>query len=154
MGLGSQGPRQAVNNWNPWINSNWLTSALLVERDATSGARRRVHKILRSLDRFLDPYYDDGGCDEGPGYWSRAGGSLFDCLELLHSATGGGIELLRRAAGPRDRPLHLPRRTSRTTGSSTSPTPPRTPLPAGDLVFRYGRRIADERMQAFGAWAA
>ena len=28
-------------------------------------------------------YHDDGGCDEGPGYWFRAGGSLFDCLELL-----------------------------------------------------------------------
>ena len=42
-----------------------------------------VHKILRSLDNFIDPYHDDGGCDEGPGYWSRAGGSLFDCLELL-----------------------------------------------------------------------
>ena len=24
-----------------------------------------------------------------PGYWGRAGASLFDCLELLHAATAG-----------------------------------------------------------------
>ena len=64
-------PRE-VNNWNPWINSNWLASALLLERDP--GRRvRAVGKIARSLSRFIDAYPDDGGCDEGPGYWGRAG---------------------------------------------------------------------------------
>ena len=79
MGLRGDHP---VNNWNPWILSNVLACALLLERDP----RRRavtVHKALRSLDRFLDGYADDGGCDEGPSYWARAGGSLFDCLELV-----------------------------------------------------------------------
>ena len=81
-----------VNNWNPWCNANWLTCALLVEPDA---ARRigAVAKIVRSLDYFFDAYADDGGCDEGPGYWSRAGASLFDCLELLHSATAAQIDV-------------------------------------------------------------
>jgi hypothetical protein len=77
-----------VNNWNPWINSNWLASVLLLERDP----QRRVRafaKIARSLDRFIDAYPDDGGCDEGPSYWGRAGASLFESLELLHAATGG-----------------------------------------------------------------
>jgi hypothetical protein len=48
-----------------------------------------VAKIVRSLDHFFDAYDDDGGCDEGPGYWGRAGASLFDCLELLRSARTG-----------------------------------------------------------------
>jgi hypothetical protein len=53
-----------MNNWNPWINSNCLACALLTERVE---ARRAAlaHKVVRSLDRFLDSYHDDGGCDEG-----------------------------------------------------------------------------------------
>jgi len=84
-------PVRAPNNWNPWINSNWLASALLLERDA--GRRRAsVHKIVRSLDRFLDGYQEDGGCDEGPSYWSRAedhcsiASSSFIQLPAAHSA--------------------------------------------------------------------
>ncbi|MCL5745161.1 MAG: hypothetical protein M1541_14760, partial [Acidobacteria bacterium] len=81
-----------VNNWNPWINSNWLTSTLLMEGDERRRAQA-VCKILRSLDNFINPYHDDGGCDEGPGYWSRAGASLYDCIELLYSATGGALSV-------------------------------------------------------------
>ena len=86
-------PRE-VNNWNPWINSNWLASVLLLERDPQRRVRA-VAKIARSLDRFIDAYPDDGGCDEGPGYWGRAGASLFESLELLHAATGGGLDVYR-----------------------------------------------------------
>ncbi len=86
-------PRE-VNNWNPWINSNWLASVLLLERDPERRVRA-VRKIARSLDRFVDAYPDDGGCDEGPSYWGRAGASLFESLELLHAATGGRIDVYR-----------------------------------------------------------
>ena len=75
-----------VNNWNPWINSNLLTCALLMDSEPARRART-VYKILTSLDRFLDSYHDDGGCDEGPGYWNRAGAALFECLDLLASAS-------------------------------------------------------------------
>ena len=60
-----------------------------------SGARARCAKIARSLDRFVDAYPDDGGCDEGPAYWGRAGASLFEALELLHAATGGRVDVYR-----------------------------------------------------------
>src|SRR5208283_198946 len=90
MGLDPRQSRE-VNNWNPWINSNWLTCALLLEQEELRAGV--VHKILRSLDRFLDSYHGDGGCDEGPGYWNRAGASLLDCLELLKAATGGRIDV-------------------------------------------------------------
>ena len=86
-------PRE-VNNWNPWINSNWLASVLLLERDPERRVRA-VRKIARSLDRFVDAYPDDGGCDEGPSYWGRAGASLFESLELLHAATGGRLDVYR-----------------------------------------------------------
>ncbi|MBN1582247.1 MAG: heparinase, partial [Anaerolineae bacterium] len=81
-----------VNNWNPWINSNVLTSTLLMETD--EGKRKEtVFKCMRSIDCFVDPYPQDGGCDEGPGYWGRAGASLLDCLELLYSATDGQADV-------------------------------------------------------------
>jgi hypothetical protein len=150
--MGLDGRDRPVNNWNPWINSNWLASVLLLEDD---GKRRlaAVHKILRSLDRFLASYHDDGGCDEGPGYWFRAGGSLFDCLELLHSASGGAIDFYRV-------PLvqEIGRYISRAhifgdCFINFADAAARLRI-AGDLLFRYGRRIGDSRLESLGAWAA
>lgn len=139
-----------VNNWNPWICSNWLASALLLERNEK---RRQagVHKAMRALDNFLDAYPDDGGCDEGPGYWSRAGGSLFDCLELLHSATNGGIDLYKvpliAEIGRYIYRAHIYDAwfINFADASAKAGAP-------GDLVFRYGQRTGDERMMRFGAW--
>ncbi len=112
-----------------------------------------VHKILRSLDNFLNYYPADGGCDEGPGYWGRAGGSLFDCLELLHSATGGALSIytdplvqnigryIYRVQIDEDYFINFADASARVNV-------------AADLVFRYGQRIGDRQMMAFGAFAA
>jgi hypothetical protein len=140
---------QGVNNWNPWINSNWLASALLLEADP---ARRTaaVHKSLCSLDRFLAGYPADGGCDEGPVYWNRAGASLFDCLELLLSATGGAINVYREPL------IHeIARYIYRAhvadtwflnfADASAAMTPPAA------LVYALGERIGDEVMKRFAA---
>lgn len=148
MGLGGQ----RVNNWNPWICSNWLTAALLIEKDQGRKARS-VHKALRCLDAFLGAYPADGGCDEGPGYWDRAGGSLFDCLELLHSASRGKVDVFGRPlvkeigryigrvhiAGPYA--VNFADAAAKAGGSAS-------------LIYRYGRRIGDEDLAGFGAWLA
>ncbi len=139
-----------VNNWNPWCNSNWLACALLVEADE---ARRikAVAKIVRSLDHFFDAYADDGGCDEGPGYWGRAPASLLDCLELLHSVSKGAIDVY-------DRPLvkemgryiyrvHIADDYFVNFADASAKV-----RPDGELVYRYGKRIADDRLAAFGAY--
>ncbi|MCX6615770.1 MAG: heparinase II/III family protein [Acidobacteria bacterium] len=150
--MGLDGRDRPVNNWNPWINSNWLASALLLKDD---GKRRlaAVHKILRSLDRFLASYHDDGGCDEGPGYWFRAGGSLFDCLELLHSASGGAIDFYRvplvQEIGCYIYRAHIFGECFINFADAAA----RLRI-AGDLLFRYGRRIGDSRLESLGAWAA
>ncbi|WNR46161.1 heparinase II/III domain-containing protein [Paenibacillus roseipurpureus] len=84
--------KKPVNNWNPWINSCFLTALMLVEEDPN----RRMEGLLKfiaSLDVFLESYHSDGGCDEGTTYWDRAGGALLDCLELLKHATGGFVDL-------------------------------------------------------------
>jgi hypothetical protein len=108
---------------------------------------------MRSIDRFLDPYPSDGGCDEGPGYWGRAGASLLDCLELLYSATEGQVDLYQD-------PLvqEIGRFIYRVqiadnwfvnfadASAIVSPTP--------SVVYRYGQRIGDPDMMALGAWLA
>ena len=89
MGLGE---REIVNNWNPWIISNWITCVLIMEKD-TKRKASSLEKAIVCLDNFLNIYPEDGGCDEGPGYWGHAGGSLFDCLELLYISSNGRIDI-------------------------------------------------------------
>jgi hypothetical protein len=82
---------EVTNNWNPWIHSNIIACALILEPDA---ARRAtiVSLVVEGLDVFLDSYPDDGGCDEGALYWTRAGGFLADALVLLYDATDGQLD--------------------------------------------------------------
>jgi hypothetical protein len=149
MGLRGQ---HALNNWTPWICSNWLTCILLAERHEEK-RRAAVAKIVRVLDNFLNGYDDDGGCDEGPGYWNAAGGALFDNLELLHSATGGAFDVygnpLVREIGRYIYRAHIAGDyyTNFADASAVVEID-------GCMVWRYGRRIGDARMAALGAWAA
>jgi hypothetical protein len=144
-------PRE-VNNWNPWINSNWLASALLLERDPDRRARA-VAKIARSLDRFVDAYPDDGGCDEGPSYWGRAGASLFETLELLHAATGGRLDVYRepvvRAIGQYIARVYVAGDYYVDMGDASAKVKPEP-----ELVFRYGRAVGDDSLAGFGSFLA
>lgn len=81
-----------LNNWTPWIISNVLTVLAICEEDDEKRVFA-VQKSLDILDRFTKTYPEDGGCDEGPGYWHHAGASYFDCLELLWDLSGGKIDL-------------------------------------------------------------
>jgi Heparinase II/III-like protein len=141
-----------VNNWNPWISSNWLTAALLQETDE----RRRqaaVHKILRCLDNFMNGYADDGGCDEGPGYWGRAGASLFDCLELLHSASDGALNGFSQPL-VREIGLYICRaHVFNEWYTNFADAPARVDI-NGDLIYRFGKRVQDETMMLHGAFGA
>ncbi|MFT5366248.1 MAG: hypothetical protein ACI8V2_001195 [Candidatus Latescibacterota bacterium] len=150
MGLRNTGRR--VNNWNPWINSNWLQSFLLIENDRER-LLQGVAKSLRSLDQFIEPYPKDGGCDEGPGYWGRAAASLFDCLEILESATNGAINLydldLLKNMGSFIYKLHVRDRYFVNFADASTLV-----SPAASIIHRYGKRVGDEDMTAFGAWLA
>lgn len=74
--------KTASMNWNPWICSNWLTCVWLYEHDAER-RQKAVTEIEGCMRAFIDAYPEDGGCDEGTGYWDRAAASLYDCLYLL-----------------------------------------------------------------------
>ena len=142
--------QHTINNWNPWVNSNWLACVLLLETDAERRAQA-VHKIMRSLDLFINHQPADGGCDEGPAYWGRAGASLFDCLELLHHATDGRISIfndpLIKETGRYIMRAHIDGDWLVNFADASA---------KGDidgaLVQRFGRSINDEALVDFGRW--
>lgn len=90
--LSWMGYDSGVNNWNPWILSNLLTVFLLSEH-----SEERLHRALKKMLTEIQHYYDtlpsDGGCGEGPGYWNRAGASLFEFIYQLKQATDGELDL-------------------------------------------------------------
>ncbi|WP_158302238.1 heparinase II/III domain-containing protein [Paenibacillus mesophilus] len=147
MGLAEREKR--LNNWTPWCTSNCLNAFLLVEEDPKR-REQAVRKAMESLDRFLAMHPADGGCDEGPGYWNKAGGSLFDCLELLHAASGGQFEPyaepLVQNIGQYIYKAHIHNKYFLNFADG-----PHQITIEGDLVYRYGDKIGDANMMAIGA---
>ncbi|RKN84222.1 heparinase [Paenibacillus ginsengarvi] len=140
-----------VNNWNPWIISNCLAVFLLQEQEAEPRSRA-IEKAAKCLDFFVGVYHADGGCDEGPGYWGRAGASLFDCMELIHLASDGQIsfyeEELVRQIGRYIYRAHIDGNYYVNFADGNA----RIKI-AADIVYRYGKRIGDSRMAGLGASA-
>lgn len=146
--MGFKEREERLNNWTPWCTSNCLSAFLLVEEDA--GKRlQAVQKAMESIDRFLSVHPAEGGCDEGPAYWNKAGGSLFDCLEQLYAATGGQFNLYKEPLiqniGRYIYKVHIHDRyfLNFADGSHLITV-------EEDLVYRYGMRIGDETMMALG----
>ena len=148
--LGLRGGR--LGNWTPWICSSWLAAVLLTDPDA---ARREaaVRRIMETLDRFLANYPRDGGCDEGPQYWRRAGGCLLDCLEILHSATGGRLDVYGEPL-VKEIGRFILRAWIADDWFVNFADAPAILRPEAWPVFRYGQRIGDRGLEEFGSWLA
>ncbi len=81
-----------INNWCPWIISNLLTACALTVQDMP--IREAVTaQSMWLLNNFTAGYHDDGGCDEGPGYWGVSCASLYDCCCLLYDISGGYVNM-------------------------------------------------------------
>jgi Heparinase II/III-like protein len=142
---------KAVNNWNPWIMSNWIMSGLLLEKDE----KRRGEMLfgaMNGLDLYLNGLGEDGGCDEGPSYWFAAGGSVYDCLELLDKATNGkvaiyDVPLIQKMAAYVYK-AHID-------GYYFTNFADADPVlkPDGLMLYRFGKALKDEKMVQFGQWA-
>jgi hypothetical protein len=142
-----------LNNWTPWICSNWIAAALLEEFDEKR-RQTAVCKALRCLDNFLDGYADDGGCDEGPGYWDRAAASLFDCLELLDGACAGSGAAVFRQPLLREMGRYICRAHIYDDWYTNFGDAPARVAVNGHLVYRFGKRVDDPQMMRHGAFAA
>ncbi len=148
--MGFKGGRP--NNWNPWVNYNMLNSYLLLETDPSMKIAE-VQKIINSLDKFLNGYSDDGGCDEGPSYWGAAGALLYESLEILKRATNDkfdvfGDPLIQNIGKYFYKVnIHAPYFLNFADADATTGGNPSS-------VYRYGKAINDLQMQQFGAYLA
>jgi hypothetical protein len=141
-----------VNNWNPWILSNILATAFLTEKDGKRVAAV-VEKSLRCLDVYLNDMPKDGGCDEGPGYWNAAGAALFDALEILTEASAQAVDFSKH---PKIAPIGKFIQTAHIAGTSFINFADGSPnnLISHHLISRYGKRVGDLDLYAFGRqWA-
>ena len=85
--------QRGANNWNAVCHQGVLGAALKLETDAPLLARLTTLVATR-LNAFLDGFTADGGCSEGPGYWTY--GFSFFCLlnEQIERRTVGRVSLL------------------------------------------------------------
>lgn len=149
MGLDNTG---TVNNWNPWTNHNMLTAILIMEDDQEKKING-VQKVIRSLDVFLNQYPADGGCDEGPSYWGRAGASLYQNLDLLKLATNGQFnvfdnQLIRNMGTYICKAyINYPYFINFADADATTGSRPQ-------IIYSYGKDIQDPIMQKFGVYLA
>ncbi len=139
-----------LNNWNPWINSNWLMTNMLLEEDSER-RQRAIEKSCRSLDEFLSDYSPDGGCEEGPVYWQRSPGSYFDCVRTLSSAVNGAADVMThpfvQRMGQYIADVHIADNAFVNYGDAhmeDAPTP--------ELVYQYGVAAKLPVLSEFGAY--
>ena len=125
---------------------------LLIEEDQAKKING-IKKVMRSVDRFINYYHDDGGCEEGPSYWSHAGGKLFEVLELLYKVSDGKIDIygdpLIANMGRYIYRAYIadPYFINFADASARIHTLP-------GIIYRYGKRISDPNMTGFGAFLA
>jgi len=151
LGIDQRSDGRPPNNWNPWIHSNVLAANLLLERDAAARAST-VDRALTGIDAFLAGYHSDGGCDEGISYWSRAGGSLFDCLDLVARASDDQLNAfdipLIQEMGRYVYRAHIGGAWYVNFADGAARTTPDV-----GVVYHYGKRIADPNLMAQAAEA-
>ena len=122
---------------------------MFLEKDADKRTNA-VYQIMQSMDVFINGYPEDGACDEGPGYWSVAAGSMFNGLEILYSASNGKINIY-------DKPLikkmgqYIYKAWIENEYYINFADASAINNPDAGMVYRYGKRINDSLMIGFGA---
>lgn len=141
---------QSVNNWNAWCNTNVLNTVLLNEKNEDT-LDLIINKVMRSADVFINQYPADGGCDEGPTYWSEAGGKLIRLLHLLNSVSDGKLNwtgnTLLHNMGAYIYKVHI----SGAYFVDFADALPKT-IPNPESVYRFGEIFNDDTLKQFGAY--
>ncbi len=152
MGLDGEPLARPLPNWNPWINSNLLVANLLLEEDPQQRIQETV-RILKSLDAYLNGYWPDAAEEEGPGYYSESPLALYEAVSMVNQATGNATNVLAnpflRAMGRYILAAHVAGDDYTNYGDAhVHANPP------GELVYRFGKSVGDQQLEAFGAWCA
>lgn len=149
--MGGGNPKAKLNNWAPWVASNYITAALLIEPDETKRTQA-FNLSVKIVDQYINGLGFDGACDEGPGYWEAAGGCVFDALNLFYDATGGKINIYKdpiiKKMGSYIHNVHISGQYFINVADAHSII-----LPDGLMIYRFGKAMGDLTMQNFGSWS-
>ena len=141
---------QPVNNWNPWVNTNVLMTALYSSLTADS-VGLIIGKTVKSTDIFVNQYPDDGGCDEGPSYWSEAGGKLMRFIHVLNKLTTTSIDWKQQQLiynmGSYISKVHIGDNNFVNFADAFSKS-----IPDPESVYSYGALFNDTPLKSFGAY--
>ena len=139
--------RHKVNNWNPFIISHCMECVMILEDDAKKRSEL-CETMLRIVDNYYDILPDDGGCDEGPHYWSLAGGALYDILEIMHYSTKGEYNLFEnekvRSIAQYMNKVHI----HKNYFVNFADTRGKTDIPMA--LYRFGKYINDDDVSLLG----
>ena len=137
--------KKAAMNWNPWICSNWLTCVLICEQDEARRAEA-IAQIEKATQAFIDAYPEDGGCDEGPGYWDRAAASMFEVMRLLPDFPCNSGKIRKMAAYAYETYI------GNDYCVNFADAHENKAVQQVNIVYPFGRFLGDPTMQAFGAY--
>ncbi len=137
-----------LNNWQVYIVSSVLFVTAFLEED-TEKRETVVEFAMEQLDDYIATYPEDGGCDEGAGYWSAASGAYFDAAELIYDMTAGKIDIFSkpemRRLGEFEPRMHVK-------GARFINFADCSPLVYcdGKLIHRFGIRVGSSEMREAG----
>lgn len=138
-----------VNNWDPWITSNCMTTFLLLEKNEQRRASLLKHS-MDLLDLYINGLGSDGATDEGPSYWFAAGLALFDGLNVMADATRNSISVfdhpIIKKLGSYIYKTHIDGKYFVNVADATP-----TIQADGIAIYRFGKAVQDKDMQGFGA---
>jgi hypothetical protein len=149
--MGGGNPNAILNNWAPWIASNYIAANLLIEKDEQK-RMQGLNIAIKIIDQYMNGLGADGGCDEGPSYWTAAGACVFDALNLLYDATHGSVNIYKdpfiQKMGSYIYKTHID-------GDYFINVADAHPTlePDGIMIFRFGKDMNDQQMKNFGSWA-
>ncbi|MCU7552571.1 heparinase II/III-family protein [Chitinophagaceae bacterium LB-8] len=150
--MGGGDPNKRLNNWAPWIMSNYITTALLLEKDEAKRAAA-VKRALNTIDQYLNGLGNDGAINEGPIYWFASVGCVFDALSILHNASADKISIydvpfLKNTVSYIYK-MHIADKYFVNIGDATVKMDV-----DGVSLYRFGKAINDPSLMAFGSQAA
>ncbi|WP_295117749.1 heparinase II/III family protein [uncultured Chitinophaga sp.] len=149
--LGGGNPNAILNNWAPWVISNYLNASLLLDKDEKLRAEAYV-RSMKVIDQYVNGLGADGSCDEGPSYWFAAGGCVFDALNLMDDATAGKVNIYKEDIIQKMASYIYKTHISGDYFINVADAPAKT-QPDGLMLFRLGKAMGDDKMKEFGSWA-
>ena len=148
--LGKGNPDKVLNNWAPWVMSNFLCATYFLEKDEDKRVRNTLF-AMKYIDQYINGLGDDGACDEGPGYWFAAGGAVFDCLTFLADASDDKVSVYNDPFIQKVASYIYKVHIDGNYFINNADAPARI-NPDGVVIYRFGKAVNDEKMMAFGAW--